>query len=128
MLSNPKLRSYTDFVADLLCLAAISTLLAILIAYHLDHSSSHFNNFFNSQSPLSKIVLVGLAVIADILFKNLERIIRITEPYRRLSLHYARSETTVLLPLNGTCWSNLPRCVYYLTCLRDSRILWQTNR
>jgi len=73
------------------------------------------------------MLLVGLATIADIQMKHLERVVRVSEPFRRMSLRNARAETTILVPLNGTCWSNLPRCLYLLARYEFSqgRMWWQ---
>ncbi|KAJ9650082.1 hypothetical protein H2198_010596 [Neophaeococcomyces mojaviensis] len=121
-------RNLRSHATDLLCFTSILTLFGLLLAYYFDGSSSHFNNFFNSQGILPKLVLVGLATLADTQIKHLERVVRITEPYRRLSLRNARPETTILYPLNGTCWSNLPRCLYYLLAYNgeNAGVGWQT--
>jgi len=52
-------------------------------------------------------------------FKRLDREVRITEPYRRLSKGFARPETTVLMALNGTCWSEPRGSLYRMFRFQD---------
>jgi len=108
------------------CLFSLIALLGVFLAYYLDSSFSTFNLFFSSQGILPKLIVVGLAALADVQFKNIERIVRITEPYRRLAKQDSRLETTISLPLNGTCWSNLPICIYHLLRHSNSHMAWQT--
>lgn len=99
---------------------------ALLIAYFTDYHQDVFNNYFSSQSVLSKFIFVGLATLCGIQIKDLERVIRTTEPYRRLYLGNAPPETTVLLQLHGTCWSNLFQCLGCLLRYPNSGMAWQT--
>lgn len=117
---------FKAFLMDVATLLSTVTLLALVLTYTFDYKTDAFNTFFTSQKALPKLVLVGLATLVDILFKDLERVVRITEPYRRLWLGNARPETTILLPLHGTSWSNLLRCIYSLCRFDDSHMLWQT--
>lgn len=112
--------------ADILQLLTTLALLALVLAYTFDPRVDSFNNFFNSQKILPKIIFVGLATVVDAQMKRLERNIRITEPYRRLSLGDAIPQTTILMPLNGTCWSNLPRCIFYVLRYPGQHMEWQT--
>lgn len=86
-------------------------LLAILATYRSDLHNDGFNEFFASRKFLPKLILMSLAAVLDMQWKNLEREVRITEPYRRLFAGNARPENTILCTMNGTCWSNLPRCL-----------------
>lgn len=110
-----------------------TALLAILLTYWFDtNTDDSFNRFFNGESVapiIPKLLFVGLAVVIDVQIKWLDRIIRITDPFRRLAMRNARPETTILLPLNGTCWSNLGRN-FYLLCRFESsqgRMSWVTT-
>lgn len=109
------------------CLVTLAALLGVLLAYSVDSSFSSFNMFFSSQGILPKFIVVGLAALADAQFKNIERTIRVTEPYRRLAKPNSRLETTICLGLNGTCWSNLPICIYHLVRHSNSHMGWQTT-
>ena len=109
-----------------------ATLLSIIMAYWFDQDLDDvYNRFWNADSVpaiVPKILLVGLAVVVDIQMKYLDRIVRITDPFRRMALRNARAETTILLPLNGTCWSNLPRNIYLLARYEfaQGRMWWVT--
>lgn len=96
---------------DALHLLTTAALLAILITYRSDLRNDAFNEFFASRKFAPKLILMCLATVLDMQWKNLEREVRITEPYRRLFAGNARPENTILCTLNGTCWSNLPRCL-----------------
>lgn len=126
---SPISRLWTKTVMHLL---TTSGLLAIVVTYMLDTNlDDAFNRFFNGDSVppvVSKTVFVGLAILVDMQMKSLERTIRITDPFRRLALRNARAETTILLTLNGTCWSNLPRNLYLLCRYETSqgRMAWVT--
>lgn len=112
-------------ISDTLHLLTALTLFSLVAAYYFNARPDIFNPFFNSQSSGLKIILTMLATVIDMEMKNLERVVRIKEPYRRLSLRNGRPETTILMPLNGTCWSNLPQCLWSLQ-YRHGHMLWQT--
>lgn len=124
--------SFETWTTMMLHLFTTSGLLTVILYYWLDSNlDSAFNRFFNGDSvpqAISKTVFVGIAIIVDMQMKNLERIIRVTDPFRRLALRNARAETTILLPLNGTCWSNLSRNLYLLCRYEVSqgRMAWVT--
>ncbi|KAK5094988.1 hypothetical protein LTS08_008384 [Lithohypha guttulata] len=109
-----------------------TALLTVILTYWLDQNlDDAFNRFFNADSVpaiVPKILLVGLAVLVDMQMKHLDRIVRITDPFRRLASRNARAETTILLSLNGTCWSNLPRNLYLLFRYEfaEGRMWWVT--
>lgn len=114
-----------DLIRDIIHLLSSLSLLSLVLAYYLNNRDDIFNAFFNSAKWPPRMLLVGLATLSDVLMKDLERVVRITEPYRRLTLQTS-PETTILMPLSGTCWSNLPRCLYYLCSCRHSQMGWQT--
>lgn len=100
---------------DALHIISTLALLVLLIAYRADLNDDAFNKFFtNSNSTWPKFVVVGLCTINCTQWKGLERKVRITEPYRRLWEGNARPENTILCALNGTCWTNAPRCFRHL--------------
>ncbi|KAK5072462.1 hypothetical protein LTR51_005099, partial [Lithohypha guttulata] len=113
-------------------LLTTTALLTIILTYWLDQNlDDAFNRFFNADSVpaiVPKTLLVGLAVLVDMQMKHLDRVVRITDPFRRLASRNARAETTILLPLNGTCWSNLPRNLYLLFRYEfaEGRMWWVT--
>lgn len=112
---------------DLLQILTTIALLTFLSTYYFNNQPDSFNAFFNSQTRYPRLLLNILAVVIDIQIKELERVTRITEPYRRLSLHKPRPETTIDLTVNGTCWSNLPHCLYHLARYRrNGHMMWQT--
>jgi hypothetical protein len=80
-----------------------------LTTYCADHRNDSFNRFFADPNKfLPKFLLMCLSTLMDMQWKNLEREIRIIDPYRRLGYGNARPENTILCALNGTCWSNMP--------------------
>ena len=87
---------------DLLFLFTLLTLLAILIAYYFDGSSSSFNTWFNSDTFGPRFLLTSAAVIIDFHWKTLEREVRILVPYRRLVAGNATPEKSVLVNVGGT--------------------------
>lgn len=117
----------TTLVKDCFQLITTVCLLGLVLTYTLDYSHDIFNTFFSSQGVLPKLIIVGVATLADTQLKAMERTVRTTDPYRRLALGQARPETTILLPLNGTCWSNLPRCISCLVRYKDGHMKWQTT-
>lgn len=119
--------SLTTVTKDSLHLLTILCLLGIVLTYTLDYKNDVFNNFFNSQGIFPKLIIVGIATLAGTQLKALERSVRTTDLYRRLALGQARPETTVLLPLDGTSWSNLPRCLLFLVRYKDGHMKWQTT-
>lgn len=109
-------------VVDGLHLFTITALLALLLTYRLNLNNDAFNYFFASSGFWPKFIVVGLATVIDMQWKNLEREVRIIEPYRRMWYGNARPEHTILCDLNGTCWSNLPRL--FRGTLESPREIW----
>lgn len=114
MLSLEKLRKVFFLESrglDVLHSLTTLALLALLTTYRANLNNDAFNYFFASSGFWPKFILVSLATGIDMQWKNLEREVRVAEPYRRLHKGNARPENTILWPMNGTCWSNLPRCL-----------------
>lgn len=95
-------------VGDYVHIFITAALFVLLIVYRADTKTDAFNRFFASNKIWPKLIILSLAAIIDMQWKNLEREVRITEPYRRLYYGNARPENTILCDLNGTCWSNAP--------------------
>lgn len=89
---------------------AILVLLSLLTTYRADLSNNAFNVFFTSDSYGPKFIMVVLGSLTDSFWKDLEREVRIVEPYRRMSYGNARPEATILRTLNGSCWTKTHKC------------------
>ncbi|KAJ9664012.1 hypothetical protein H2198_000515 [Neophaeococcomyces mojaviensis] len=110
-LTHSSLPRHTQvLMTDLVHTITMLLLLALLTTYRSDLADNAFNRFFASNTFAPKMVMVILGSLIDIQWKNFEREVRILEPYRRLSHGNARPEVTLLTTLNGTCWSNAPKC------------------
>lgn len=126
-------RARNALVTDMLGLASTTILLALLLTYYLDNNDDAFNTFFNSGTVLPKFLVVGLATIASLQMSHIERVIRITEPFRRLAANtrhtsHVPNETTLLISRSGTPYSNLPQSITLLVSheLHGGRMTFQT--
>ena len=114
-------------VRDTTFLLTLLTLLAILIAYYFDGSSSSFNTWFNSDTFGPRFLLTSSAVIIDSHWKTLEREVRILVPYRRLAAGNATAEKSVLVEVGGTPVQALPgalwRGEWFHACIAFTAVL-----
>jgi len=120
-------------ITDVLSLLSITTLLALILAFYLDTQDDVFNTFFNSGTVWPKLLTVGLATIVSLQMSHIERVVRITEPFRRLAANAqyttnTPNETTLLISRSGTPYSNLFQCVSLLASheLHGGRMTFQT--
>ncbi|KAK5097950.1 hypothetical protein LTS08_006705 [Lithohypha guttulata] len=134
-------RQRKHIAADICGFLLPLTLLALVLTFYLDTSHDALNRFFNSNTLAPKLLLVALATLSSLHLSHLERLIRISEPFRRLAandprLSHGRStekpgvpaETTVLITRSGTPYSTLPSNIL-LTAkheLHGGRMMFQT--
>jgi Protein of unknown function (DUF3433) len=102
----------TRSLREALFLFFILALLAVILAYYLDHADDAFNRFFNSQTFGPRFTLTCAAVVIDFHWKTLETEVRIMAPYRRLGKRNAKAANTVLKDMHGTPVGSLPSALW----------------
>lgn len=123
--SRSRKHSRKHLISDMCGFGLSLTLFALVLAFYVDYSHDAFNRFFNSGSWSSKLLLVGLATLCSLHLSHLERLVRVAEPFRRLSTAEKGSghseparkmpyETSLLLDRSGTPYSTWPRNVLLL--------------
>ena len=117
-------RARNHLITDTIGLLLPLTLFTLILTWYLDNNDDPLNNFFNSNTLWSKLLLVALATLSALHLSHLERVVRITEPFRRLTTNSdstqsrrnrpCSGETTLLITRSGTPYSNLLHCMYLL--------------
>lgn len=134
-------RARNHLLSDILGLLLPLTLFIRILTWYLDNNDDSLNNFFNSNTLWPKLLLVALATLSVLHLSHLERVVRITEPFRRLAVdpnsnqpprnRPSPPETTLLISRSGTPYSNIINCISLflsqdLLRRRSGRISFQT--
>ena len=143
-------RQRKHLITDLYGLLFPFTLFTLVVTFYFDQSDDVLNRFFNSNTLAPKFLLVTLATLSSLHLSHLERLVRICEPFRRLTsnerrphlnskgrcMGLARSssgpivppETTLLITRSGTPYSTLPFNILLVAKyeFRGGKMLFQT--
>ena len=99
----------TDGVLVLTVLGTFS----VIIAYYLDHSSSGFNNFFNSSTFGPRFILTLAGTVIAGLWKSTEKTSVVMAPYSRLAERSSSPHSTLLFTPSCTPISTTIRTLHH---------------